>query len=187
MDLIGQLLGNYKLVERIGSGAYADVYRGEHRHLHTQVAIKVLKSPDVSPQEEKEFLHEARIITELRHPHIIRVIDYGIWEEPEGLQRHIPFIVMTYAPLGNMRTAYPDGQRILDAKKALDLEKIALYIGQIADALQYAHEQAKVVHCDVKPENILRMSKDHLILTDFGIAKDHHMTVEVPKFSKNTQ
>lgn len=178
MDLVGQKLGNYDLKEFLGSGGYAEVYLGMHHRLQTRVAIKVLKSPEFSPQQEQEFRKEAQIITELRHPHIIRVIDYDIWQGPGDVQR--PYIVMTYAPQGNLRKAYPEGQRV-------PLEKISLYIKQMADALQYAHDQQNaVVHCDVKPENMLILATDNLILTDFGIAKDQHSTVEVPNLL-NTQ
>ncbi|HXR66078.1 MAG TPA: protein kinase, partial [Ktedonobacteraceae bacterium] len=130
---------------------------------------------DFSPKQEQEFRKEAHIITDLHHEHIIRVLDYDVWQEPDSAQRR-PYIVMTYAPLGSMRdrNAYPEGETVPP-------EKISLYIKQIADALHYAHNQENsVVHCDVKPENMLRVSQDHLILTDFGIAKDHHSTIEIP-------
>jgi hypothetical protein len=174
MDLVGQQIGNYDLVGYLGSGGYADVFRGIYRRFQVEVAIKMLKVQEFSATQEQDFRREAQIITALRHPHIIRVLNYDVWQEPEGLQRRIPYIVMTYAPLGSLRKAYPEGQRVEAPME------IALYIKQMAQALQEAHNQS-VVHCDVKPENMLRLSDEDLVLTDFGIAKDHHRTVEVPQ------
>ncbi|MFL5628222.1 MAG: serine/threonine protein kinase [Ktedonobacteraceae bacterium] len=178
MDIVGQQVGNYDLLEHLGSGGYADVYRGKHQRFQAEVAIKMLRMSGFSVTQEQDFRKEAQIITALRHPHIIRVLNYDIWQEPTGLQRRIPYIVMTYAPLGSLRKAYLEGKQVPP-------EKIALYIKQMAEALQEAHNQS-VVHCDVKPENMLRISADDLVLTDFGIAKDHHSTVEVPHLP-NTQ
>src|SRR5690348_7809015 len=90
MDFVGQRLANYDIIKHIGSGGYADVYLGEHRYLHTQIAIKILNSSDFSPKEQDEFLKEAKTISKLHHKHILQVMDYGIYREPDGLKRNIP-------------------------------------------------------------------------------------------------
>ena len=150
----GQQLGNYRLTQLIGRGNFADVYRGQHIHLNTQAAIKVLHG-QLTDNDLANFIHEARVIAHLRHPHIVQILDFGIEDST-------PFLVMEYAPNGNLRQRYPKGTR-------LALETILLYIRQIADALQFAHDQ-KLIHRDIKPENILLGRNNEVLLSDFSIA-----------------
>src|SRR5437868_7877245 len=138
-DRVGEQLGNYRLSRLLGQGGFADVYLGEHLHLGTQAAIKVLHTR-LAPDDLEGFRNEARTIARLEHPNIVRVLEFGI----EG---GIPFLVMSYAPNGNLR------QRHVKAVP-LPLPTIVSYIKQVAAALQYAHDQ-KVIHRDVKPENML--------------------------------
>src|SRR5712692_832172 len=138
-DRVGQQFGNYRLVRLLGQGGFAEVYLGEHIYLDTPAAIKVLHT-QLASEDVEHFRTEARTIARLVHPHIVRVLDYGV----EGTTA---FLVMDYAPHGTLRKHYPKGA-------PLPLSTIASYITQIADALQYAHEQ-KVIHRDVKPENML--------------------------------
>jgi serine/threonine protein kinase len=153
-DRTGQQFGHYRLIRLLGHGGFADVYLGEHIYLGTQAAIKVLDT-QLTSDEIEQFRQEARTIAQMEHLHIVRVLDFGV----EG-QR--PFLVMTYAPDGSLRQHYPRGTR-------LPLEKIVLYIRQIADALQYAHDE-KLIHRDVKPENMLLKRDDEVLLSDFGLA-----------------
>ena len=85
-DRVGQQLGNYRLIQLLGQGYFADVYLGEHIHLNTQAALKVLHE-QVASHEAESFLTEARTIAPLRHPHIVQVLDFGV----EGTT---PFLVM---------------------------------------------------------------------------------------------
>ncbi|HTK09030.1 MAG TPA: serine/threonine-protein kinase [Ktedonobacteraceae bacterium] len=153
-DRSGQQLGNYRLVRLLGQGGFAEVYLGEHLHLETQAAIKVLHT-QLTAQDGEEFRREARMIARLIHPHIVRVLDFGI----EGTT---PFLVMDYAPNGTLRQRHPRGSR-------LTLETVISYVKQIADGLHYAHEQ-RLIHRDIKPENILVGARNELLLSDFGIA-----------------
>lgn len=155
-DRIGQQFGNYRLMRLLGEGGFAEVYLGEHLHLGTLVAVKMLRTKLIT-REQEEFLHEAHMIASLEHPSIVRVLDCGI--EPE---RKEPFIIMQYAPNGTLRQRHPRGTR-------LSLPTITTYLTQITSALQYAHD-SKFIHRDIKPENILLGSKDELLLSDFGIA-----------------
>src|SRR5438270_1643371 len=102
-----------------------------------------------------KFCTQARIIARLIHPHIVRVLDFGV----EG---KTPFLVMDYAPSGTLRQHHPKGV-------ALSLPLIVTYVKQIADALQYAHNE-KVIHRDIKPENMLLGRRNEVLLSDFGIA-----------------
>ena len=97
---IGQQLGNYRLIRKLGSGGFAEVYLGEHVYLKTQAAIKVLPV-QLTSDEIENFSHEARTIANLKHPHIISVLDFGIQESTST-----PFLVMDYAPrFAEARTA----------------------------------------------------------------------------------
>src|SRR6266567_3036881 len=153
-DRVGQQLGNYRMVRLLGQGGFAEVYLGEHIYLGTPAAIKVLHTLIASDNTE-HFRREARTIARLVHPHIVRVLDYGI----EGMT---PFLVEDYAPNGSLRTRHARGV-------PLPLPTVVEYVSQIADALQHAHEQ-KVIHRDVKPENMLLGRRNEILLSDFGIA-----------------
>ena len=153
-DRVGEQLGNYRLVRLLGQGGFAEVYLGEHIHLGTPAAIKVLYAK-LASEDFEHFRKEARTIARLVHPHIVRVLDYGI----EGTT---PFLVVDYAPNGTLRTRHPKGVPVPSPT-------VVSYVTQIADALQYAHDQ-KVIHRDVKPENILFGRRNEVLLSDFGIA-----------------
>ena len=153
-DRVGQQLGNYRLNRLLGEGGFAEVYLGEHIHLGTQAAIKVLHTQLASDDMEL-FRSEARTIARLEHPNIVRVLDFGI----DG---KIPYLVMSYAPNGTLRQRHPKG-------KPLTLDSITPYVKQIASALQYAHDD-KLIHRDIKPENMLIGRRNEILLSDFGIA-----------------
>lgn len=153
-DLIGRQLGNYRLIRLLGRGGFAEVYLGEHTHLGTQTAIKLLHT-QLAGGDIEFFRREARTIAQLVHPHIVRVFDFGI----EG---ETPFLVMDYAPNGNVRKQHPKGV-------ALPLPTIQSYVKQVASALQYAHDE-QFIHRDVKPENLLIGRRQEILLSDFGIA-----------------
>jgi len=153
-DRTGQLLGNYRILRLLGQGGFADVYLGEHIHLNTQAAIKLLRTHLVDDSIDN-FRSEARTVAHLTHPNIVRVLDFGV----DGT---IPFLVMEYAPNGTLRQRHPRGTQV-------PIEVLIPYVQQIAAALQYAHDQ-KFIHRDIKPENLLLGSKQEVLLSDFGIA-----------------
>jgi serine/threonine protein kinase len=153
-DRTGQHLGNYRLVRLLGQGGFAEVYLSEHIHLGTQTAIKLLHT-QLAGEDTDAFRKEARTIARLVHPHIVRVFDFGI----EG---ETPFLVMDYAPNGSVRKRHPKGV-------ALPLPTILGYVKQLADALQYAHDE-HFIHRDIKPENLLVGRRQEILLSDFGIA-----------------
>jgi len=153
-DRVGQQLGNYKLMQLLGKGGFAEVYLGEHLRLGTQAAIKVLHT-QLASDEVEGFQQEARTVARLEHPQIVRVLDFDV---EEGT----PFLVMQYAPGGTLRTRHARGSQ-------LPLETILPYVKQVAEALAYAHEE-KLVHRDIKPENMLLGRRGEVLLSDFGIA-----------------
>jgi serine/threonine protein kinase len=153
-DRIGQQLGNYRLTRLIARGGFSDVYLGEHVFLERKAAIKLLRNR-LTDDALSNFLQEARIISGLNHPNIVQIHDFG---EEDGL----PYLVMSFAPQGTLRQRHPKGT-------SLESSYILYYVRQVASALQYAHEQ-KLVHRDVKPENMLLGENNEILLSDFGIA-----------------
>jgi predicted ATPase/DNA-binding CsgD family transcriptional regulator len=154
MEQVEQRLGNYRLIQLLGKGTFADVYLGEHPYLNTPVAIKVLRSR-LDPPTLVSFLTEARQVSHLVHPHIIRVFDFG-------MEAEAPFLVMDYAPYGNLRELHSPGT-------AVHFATIVSYVLALASALQHAHDQ-HLMHRDLKPENVLLGPKHEVLLSDFGLA-----------------
>lgn len=154
-ERIGQQLGSYRLVHLLGQGGFADVYLGEHVHLQTLAAVKVLQMRLVGSNLE-QFRNEARTIASLIHPHIVRVLDFGV-------EDGIPFLVMDYAPHGTLRQTHPKGTCLAPIH-------VVPYVNQIADALYYAHNR-KLMHRDIKPENILLGANGQALLSDFGLVQ----------------
>ena len=126
-DKIGQQIGNYRLVSLLGSGGFTEVYLGRHVHRqHLQAAIKILHTKP-GRIYQKWFLLLAETIASLKHPHIIRIIDFGI-ERADNT----PYLIMDYAPGGTLRARHPKGSIVR-------LPTVASYVHQVAQALQYAH------------------------------------------------
>ncbi|HEY7126864.1 MAG TPA: protein kinase [Ktedonobacterales bacterium] len=156
--LLDTELGNYRLFRLLGRGGFASVYLGRHRYLNTLAAIKVMET-HLDDQQIVQFQSEARTIAHLVHPHIVRVLEFGV-------EVGTPFLVMDYSPAGTLRARHPRGTQ-------LPLGQVLPYVHQIAAALDYAH-QNRLIHRDVKPENLLLGRADHLWLSDFGLATVAH-------------
>lgn len=153
-EWVGQQLGNYQLVRLLGRGGFADVYLGHHIHLNTKAAIKILHT-QLESKNIEQFRTEARTLAHLIHPRIVRLLDFGIIDA-------VPYLIMDYASNGSLRQQYPS--RIIGP-----FEKIVSIVLEIAEALQYAHDK-KIIHRDVKPENIFLREDNEAVLGDFGIA-----------------
>ena len=149
-----QQIGNYRLIRLLGRGGFGEVYLGQHIYLNNEAALKVLLFA-LDEKQSAGFLTEARILASLNHPHIVRVYDFAI-------EQDMPFLVMEYAVNGTLRQRHPQGATV-------PLEAIVSYIGQIASALQYAHDQ-RLIHRDIKPENMLLGVRNEVLLSDFGLA-----------------
>lgn len=154
IEHVGQIFGNYTLIKLLGRGGCAEVYLGKHRYLNGYAALKMLNTT-LQPADERIFWAEAQRLVDLRHPNIVRLLDFGV-------ENGTPVLIMDYAPKGSLRQAYPHGTQI-------PLTTIVDFVVQIADALQYAHNH-HVIHCDVKPENILLDTENRLLLSDFGLS-----------------
>lgn len=148
-----QQFGNYRLIRPLGAGGFAEVYLGEHIHLYTQAAIKILHTR-MTEEEREDFRTEALTIAHLKHPNIVRVLEFGFQDNVT------PYLVMDYAPKGSLRSAY---------KGCMPVTTLLPVVKAIAAALDYAHGQS-IVHRDVKPDNMLLDVNGEVLLSDFGIA-----------------
>ncbi|GCF10015.1 serine/threonine-protein kinase [Dictyobacter arantiisoli] len=153
-NYVGQQFGSYRLLRIIGQGGFADVYLGEHVHLGSFAAVKILYARLIDEYHE-HFLNEARTLARLSHHHIIRLLDFGI-------EDRIPFLIMEYAPHGTLRQRHP-------SPLPLPLSTVVEYVNQIAAGLQSAHDQ-NLIHRDLKPSNVLISQHNELLLSDFGVA-----------------
>ncbi len=153
----GQTLGPYRIINQVGRGGMANVYKAYQPSVDRYVAIKVLPSQLAESKEfATRFHQEARIIAKLEHPHILPVFDYG---ESDG----VAYFVMRYLDAGTLKDK-------MEAGRPLPLNDIDRIFTQLADALSYAHTHG-VIHRDLKPANALIDSQGNIFLTDFGIAR----------------
>jgi len=154
-QLEGQRLGPYQIVELIGRGGMAFVYKALQPTLRRYVAIKVL--PPYFAHEENfraRFQQEAETVARLEHPNILPIYDYG-------QQGDVPYIVMPLITGGTLRDWLARG---------VSLPRALTVLSRILQALDYAHAQG-VIHRDIKPSNVLMSQGDWPLLSDFGIAK----------------
>jgi serine/threonine protein kinase len=157
-NLSGQSLGRYHLIEKLGEGGMAVVYKAFDTRLECEVAVKVIRmerlTQEMMATTLKRFEREAKAVAQLNHPNIVNITDYG---EYEG----VPYLVMEYLRGGTLKQMLG---------KPIPYAEAARLLAPVADALQYAHEH-KVIHRDVKPSNILITESGAPMLTDFGIAR----------------
>ncbi|MFZ2096716.1 MAG: protein kinase [Anaerolineales bacterium] len=152
------LLNNrYQLEGRIGSGGMAEVYRARDQMLERMVAIKLLREDfSQDPAFRERFRQEAKAAANLSHPNIVTVHDFGFDEKQI-------FIVMEYIPGTDLKT-------ILENRGVLAIDETLPLIIQACAGIGYAH-RAGLIHCDVKPHNMIVTPDQHLKVTDFGIAR----------------
>ncbi len=155
-DLTGTTLGKYQIIERLGRGGMADVYRAFQPLLERYVAVKVMHT-NLTEDEDfiTRFKREAQIVGSLRHPNIVQVIDFDIHDGEY-------FMVMEYVQ-GDTLKAMLKRRGALQIGEALDIA------AKLADALAYAHSKG-MIHRDIKPANVLMDKNGSPILSDFGIA-----------------
>jgi serine/threonine protein kinase len=151
------LNGRYQLLERLGSGGMAMVYRGRDQQLKRDVAIKILRQ-DQDRREDfnLQFRNEAQSAANLSHPNIVQIYDYGT-DAGES------FIVMEFVPGTDLKS-------LLRKQGRFEVEQGVHLMVQACAGIGYAH-RAGLVHCDVKPHNMLVTPDGRLKVTDFGIAR----------------
>lgn len=154
-----QLIGIYEIIEKIGSGGMATVYKAYHPRVNRYVALKVLHQMFLNDKNFVErFEREAKIAGKLDHPNIIPIYDFDVSQQQ-------PFLVMKYVEGQTLK------QRMQQAP--LTLDEVQKVMRSICDALAYAHEQG-VLHRDIKPSNIMISNDQTVYLTDFGLARMAH-------------
>jgi serine/threonine-protein kinase len=156
-DLTGRILGDYRLLRRLGGGGMGQVYLAEQLSLKREVALKLIRS-DLQDTEtaRKRFQAEAEAVARLNHPNIVQIYQLG---EADGFR----FMVLEYVEGRNLR-------QYLERKGPPDLPICLSIIRQVALALQRAHEVG-IVHRDIKPENILLTRKVEVKVADFGLSR----------------
>ena len=153
----GRPLRSYRIVERLGEGAFSIVYKGTQPSVGRDVAIKQIRAELANrPDFIRRFEAEAHMVANLEHPYIVPLYDY--WREPGSA-----YLVMRLLPGGNLESSLRYGP--------WDLARHVAMVEQIGSALAVAHRSG-VVHRDVKPANILLDDDGNSYLTDFGIALD---------------
>lgn len=163
-DLIGVTLGPYRILEQIGLGGMATVYKAYQSGIDRLVALKVLPEHYArDPLFVQRFKQEAHIIAQLEHRNIVPVYDFG---EQDGTT----YLVMRYLQAGTVKDILAHGP--------LPLSDAARLVADVAAGLDYAHTQG-IIHRDVKPSNILVDKQGHAYLTDFGLAKVLESTAEL--------
>jgi serine/threonine protein kinase len=159
-NLNGQSLGRYHIIEQLGEGGMATVYKAYDTRLEREVAIKFIRTnlfgTAVLENILKRFEREAKSLASLSHPNIVKVYDFGNYEGT-------PYLVMEYISGGTLKSR-------MEKENPIGWEKSLRLLLPIARALESAH-QAGTIHRDIKPGNILLTSQGQPILTDFGIAK----------------
>lgn len=163
----GTRIGPYTVQSLVARGGMGEVYKARRESDFTQqVAIKVLGPMFAVRDAERLFARERQILAQLSHPHIVRLLDGGV---SEGRQ----YLVMEWI----------DGQRLNDWARQASLEERLRIFEQICDAVQAAH-QSLIVHCDLKPSNVLVTESGQPKLLDFGIAKLADLAGETPGFTQ---
>jgi tetratricopeptide (TPR) repeat protein len=156
-DSIPKRLGKYEIIGEIGRGGFAAVYEAVDTTLDRTVALKAL-APHLlwDPSFMERFQQEAKLAANLKHPNIVVIYEFG---QLEG----VVYITMEY--LGGQNLA-----ELVHEQGTLDPSRILKITSQVASALDYAHSK-RLVHRDIKPNNIMIGADDHVTVTDFGIAK----------------
>ena len=157
----GQTLGKYRIMEPLGRGGMAQVYRAYHPQLDRYVAVKVLRSDLV---EEAEFLarfrREAQSVANLRHENIVQVYDF----DADG---DIYYMIMELLEGDTLKVRLNAYRARKERMPSGEMLRITL---DVLDGLAYAHSEG-IIHRDIKPANILLTSRGQAVLTDFGIAQ----------------
>jgi len=150
-------LGKYKLVELIGAGGMGRVFRAEHITMNRSVALKIIAKELVTDADaQKRFLNEARAIASLNHPNIVHA--YSVDKEGDRYYIVMEFVEGT------------DLEKTVEKNGAVAQDRVAVFMHQAAGALQHAHERG-MIHCDIKPANLLLNESEQIKILDMGLAR----------------
>lgn len=167
-DLINKQIGGFTVVERVGRGGMATVYRAHQTTMNRDVALKIIESDDLIERGDEfrgRFAQEAAVIASLEHIHVLPVYDYGF-------QDNLVYLAMRLLRGGTLAEMMRSGN--LSMNRAIEL------FSQVARGLAYAHSKG-VIHRDLKPSNIMLDDSGNAVLTDFGLAKWVHGTENITR------
>jgi serine/threonine protein kinase len=160
----GLLLGNYRVLDRVGTGSMAVIFRGEHCQTGRRVALKVLSiRRGYDKRVTRRFIQEVRITTRLRHPNIVHAIGAGGVRNPQPCRSLLLYYVMEYVPGLDLETWVRQHGR-------MPIDSVINIAKQATDALVEAHRR-RLVHRDVTPSNIRLTPEGRVKLLDFGLAR----------------
>ncbi|MBK8989472.1 MAG: serine/threonine protein kinase [Chloroflexi bacterium] len=160
--LTGRTIGKYQILEKLGRGGMAEVYKAYQENLDRYVAIKLMHAFLASEQDFlQRFKREARAMAAMNHANIVGVYDFDVYQEDTY------YLVMEYIAGGTLKQRLED---LTEKQESMALGKAVQLGYQVAEALDYAHRHG-MVHRDVKPANIMLGDNDRALLTDFGIVK----------------
>ncbi len=152
------LNNRYRLTELVGAGGMATVYRGEDLLLERPVAVKFLREPYASDADARDrFVHEARAAAKLDHPNIVHIYDVGVDQGDH------PFLVMELVQGEDLKV-------LIRRDAPLPVAQAIRLAQAIASGVGAAH-RVNIVHCDLKPQNILVTEEGQVKVADFGIAR----------------
>lgn len=170
------LAGRYRLIERLGSGGMAVVWRARDTHMHRHVAVKLLRDEYTVPGAAERLAREARVAGELASPHIVTVYDFGTGPlqqaapgdphtppVPDAAAHESVYVTMELVPGRSLA-------KVVSDEAPLPLGRVLDWAAQLCDALEVAHE-AGVLHRDIKPANVMTTDRGVLKVLDFGIAR----------------
>ena len=169
----GLVLGNYRILDRLGAGGMGIVFRGEHQLLRRAVAIKVLPvSRDQDERLLQRFLSEMRVVARLQHPNIVAAMDAGYRPSPNPHTLALYYLVMEYVPGLSLERYVETHERVAPAQACN-------FIYQVAAALTEAHKY-RLIHRDIKPPNIMITPDGIAKLLDFGLARNFRNNLTEP-------
>ena len=155
---IGKLIGNYRIDDEISNSSLSCVYRGEQTSPPKRiVAIKLWYAIHLLPLKQLQFLQEVGVLKMLKHPHLLPILDSGIYEDS-------PFLVTEYNSSSSLRDRIGD-----EAAHRMAIQEILIILSQVGQALQYAHH-FHITHGNLKPENILFREEGDALLSDFAVS-----------------
>ncbi len=156
---LGRVISEFEVIERLGRGGMATVYRARQQSVNRDVALKIIElhEDDQSEEFRRRFKQEAEVIASLEHIHILPIYSYGIAEEDD-----IAYLAMRLLRGGSLNDILRHG--------AMEVPRAVQLFGEFARGLAHAHSKG-VIHRDLKPSNILLDDNGHAYLTDFGLAK----------------
>ncbi len=157
---VRQKIGKYRVERKMAEGGFATVYAAMDTIEGIRVAIKIPHEEFISEELFQSFRREVRLVAKLDHPHVLPLKDASLIEQK--------LVIVSLL-----------GQQTLEERlcKRVSVAKALEYTAQLTDAVAYAHERG-IIHCDIKPDNIIVFSGDRLRLADFGIAKVTRKTIQ---------